>query len=83
MLLDLEIALELPTPEAHAVARRMRMLTRLQDRFKQGSVAPADPEALVAKWYAVAAAPDEGQAVRMAAVVACLLAPQARKDSRS
>ena len=83
MLLDLEIALELPTPDVHAAARRMRMLTRLQDRFKQGSVAPADPEALVAKWYAVAAAPDEGQAVRMAAVVACLLAPQARKDSRS
>ncbi len=85
LVLDLEIALELPTPEARAAARRTRNLTRLQERFSKGVSAPADPEAMVAKWYAIAAHPDEGQAARMAAVVDCLLnrKPQARKDSRS
>ena len=83
ILLDLEIALELPTPDSHAAARRARNLARLQDRFRKGTAAPLDPEALVAKWYAVAATPDEGQAARMAAVVSQLLKGQARRDSRS
>lgn len=87
LLLDLEIALDLPTPEAQAAARRARMLSRLQDRFSKGAAAPADPEALVSKWYAIVATPDESQAARMAAVVSRLLEGQprgqARKDSRS
>jgi exonuclease SbcC len=85
LLLDLEIALELPTPESHAAARRARNLVRLQDRFSKGTVAQPDPEALVAKWYAIVANPDEGQAARIAAVVERLLnkPSQARKDSRS
>jgi hypothetical protein len=87
LLLDLEIALDLPTPAAQAVARRARMLARLQDRFSKGAAAPADPEVMVSKWYAIVATPDDAQAARMAAVVARLLeAPargQARKDSRS
>ncbi len=85
VLIDLEIALELATPESHAVARRARNLARLQDRFSKGITAQPEPEALVAKWYAIPAASDETQAARMAAVVARLLErpSQARKDSRS
>lgn len=85
LLLELEIALELATPESHAAARRARNLARLQDRFSKGTVAQPDPEVLVAKWYAIVANPDEGQAARIAAVVERLLnkPPQARKDSRS
>ena len=85
LLLDLEIALDLPTPQAYAAARRARNLARLQERFSKGIAPPQDPEAMVAKWYAIPARPDETQAARLAAVVERLLAPrpQARKDSRS
>jgi hypothetical protein len=91
LLLDLEIALDLPTPAAQAVARRARMLARLQDRFSKGPAGPTDPEAMVAKWYAIVATPDESQAARMSAVVSRLLEGetrgqprgQVRKDSRS
>ena len=91
LLLDLEIALDLPTPAAQAVARRARMLARLQDRFSKGPAGPTDPEAMVAKWYAIVATPDGSQAARMSAVVSRLLEGetrgqprgQVRKDSRS
>ena len=85
LLLDLEIALDLPTPESHAAARRTRNLTRLQERFSKGAVAQPEPEAMVAKWYAIVANPDDAQAARLAAVVERLLnqKPQGRKDSRS
>ena len=85
LLLDLEIALDLPTPQAYAAARRARNLARLQERFSKGIAPPQDPEAMVAKWYAIPASPDEAQAARLAAVVERLLGPrpQARKDSRS
>ena len=73
LLIDLEIALELPTPETDAAARRARSLVRLQDRFRGNSAAPQDPEAMVAQWYAVAAMPDAEQTTRMAAVVQRLL----------
>ena len=73
LLLDLEIALELPTPEASHAERRMRMLTRLQDRFKSGTPAQADPEVLVKNWYAIVATPDESQAARITAIVQHLL----------
>lgn len=77
LLLDLEIALELQTPESHAAQRRVRMLARLQDRFRSGTPAQADPEALVRQWYAIVAKPDEVQAARIAAVVQKLLVPPA------
>ena len=92
LLLDLEIALDLPTPEAYTIARRTRNLTRLQERFSKGAATTQDPEAMVAKWYAIPAAADEAQSARLAAVVERLLnqKPQARsasfpsrKDSRS
>ena len=92
LLLDLEIALDLPTPEAYTIARRTRNLTRLQERFSKGAATTRDPEAMVAKWYAIPAAADEAQSARLAAVVESLLnqKPQARsasfpsrKDSRS
>jgi hypothetical protein len=73
LLIDLEIALELPTPETDAAARRARSLVRLQDRFRGNSAAPQDPEAMVAQWYAVAAMPDAEQTMRMAAIVQRLL----------
>ncbi len=73
LLIDLEIALELPTPETDAAARRARSLVRLQDRFRGNSTAPQDPEAMVAQWYAVAAMPDAEQTMRMAAIVQRLL----------
>ena len=86
LLLDLEIALDLPTPESHAAARRTRNLARLQERFSKTASAPLAPEDMVKKWYAIPAAADEGHAARMAAVVERLLnqrPAQARKDSRS
>ncbi len=74
LLLDLEIALDLPTPESHAAARRARNLAKLQERFsKKASSAPLEPEAMVKKWYEISAAEDASQASRMAAVVERLL----------
>lgn len=74
LLLDLEIALDLPTPESHAAARRARNLAKLQERFsKKASAAPLEPEAMVKKWYEIPAADDAAQAARMAAVVERLL----------
>lgn len=75
LLLDLEIALELQTPESHAAQRRVRMLARLQDRFRSGAPAQADPEALVRQWYAIVAKSDETQTARIDAVVQKLLEP--------
>ncbi len=66
LLLDLEIALGLPSPEPYGEARRERQLGSLQHRFKGGEAQTQDPEDLVVRWYATAAAPDEGQEERMA-----------------
>jgi hypothetical protein len=71
LLLDLELALDLPTPPAHAAARRMRQLARLQERFSSGT-RDSSPEQMVARWYATAAAEDPEHESRMAAVV-CVL----------
>jgi exonuclease SbcC len=85
LLLDLEIALDLPTPETHSAARRARNLAKLQERFsKTASAPPLEPEEMVKKWYGIPAVADEAQAARMAAVVERLLKqkpPQARNDS--
>lgn len=69
LLLDLEIALGLPSPPAHADARRDRQLAQLQQHFGAASSAAQEPESLVAQWYATAATPDPEQDARMAAIV--------------
>ena len=73
LLLDLEIALEIPTPESHAAARRAHMLSRLQNHFRIGAAAQPDAETLVAQWHAIAANADADQAARMSAIVQKLL----------
>lgn len=69
LLLDLEIALGLPSPAAHAEARRDRQLTHLQQHFGTASAETRKPETLVALWYATAAGPDAEQDARMSAIV--------------
>jgi hypothetical protein len=74
LLLELEVALGIPSPEAVAAQRRERQLKALQERFKSRSAAPAEmPEATVARWYSIAAPADAAQAERMAAAVRALL----------
>ena len=74
LLLDLEVALAIPSPETVAAQRRERQLKALQERFKSRSAAPAEtPEATVARWYSIAASADGAQAARMAAIVRALL----------
>ena len=74
LLLDLEVALDIPSPESVAAQRRERQLKALQERFKSRSAAPAEtPEATVARWYSIAASADAAQAERMTAAVRALL----------
>ena len=74
LLLDLEVALAIPSPESVAAQRRERQLKALQERFKSRSAAPAEiPEATVARWYSIPAPADGMQAERMAAIVRALL----------
>jgi hypothetical protein len=58
LLLDLEIALGLSSPETDAAARRQRQLERLQSRFGTTAAQKSEPEALLARCYATAAPPD-------------------------
>lgn len=69
ILLDLEIALGLPSPEAYGETRRERQLQRLQSRFGAVSADTPDTEELLARWYATAAAPDATGNRRIEAVV--------------
>jgi hypothetical protein len=71
LLLDLELALDLQSPPAHAEARRMRQLARLKRRFSAES-SDANPEQTVVRWYALAAHEDAEQDARMAVVVHAL-----------
>ena len=74
LLLDLEVALGIPSPELVAGQRRARQLQALQERFKPRSTAAAEtPAAIVARWYSIAAPPDAAQTVRMSAIVKALL----------
>ena len=74
MLLDLEVALGIPSPESVAGERRTRQLQALQERFKPRSTAAAEtPEATIARWYSIAAPADTAQAARMSAIVKALL----------
>lgn len=56
LLLDLEISLELPSPEAFAEIRRERQLSRLQNRFGAEQADDLNPEALLLACYASPAA---------------------------
>jgi exonuclease SbcC len=83
LLLDLEIALGLPSPEAYAAVRRERQLERLQNRFGAASVQGAEPEELLARCYATAAPPDAECDWRIKAIVCKLAEQQAAATSRS
>jgi hypothetical protein len=78
VLLDLELALDLPSPGGSTEARRRRQLEQLQNRFRTGVQQRPDAEKLLAQWHAIAAAADTGQERRLAAVVEKLLARNAR-----
>jgi DNA repair protein SbcC/Rad50 len=69
LLLDLEIALGLPSPESFAEDRRERQLGRLQSRFGAAPETVTEPEADLVRWYATAALPDAELDQRIAAVV--------------
>lgn len=69
LLLDLEIALGLPSPEDFANLRRERQLSRLQDRFGAGPAQDTDTDALLVRWYATAALSDPVGEKRIEAVV--------------
>ncbi len=68
LLLDLEIALGLPTPETCIEARRRRQLEHLQSRFGADSTNSPEAESLLLRWYATTATPDASLDRRMAAV---------------
>ena len=69
LLLDLEIALDLPSPKNCVEIRRQRQLDRLKNRFGTGSAPLPEAETMLVQWYATAAAPDRTLAKRMEAVV--------------
>jgi hypothetical protein len=73
LLLDLEIALGLPTPASQQDARRARQLGKLQEHFGHAASAPLQPEQLFIRYYATAAATDAAQEERMAPVVRKLM----------
>jgi len=80
LLLDLEIALGLPSPEANATARRQRQLERLQSRFGTPSAQGSEPEGLLTRCYATAALPDAAFDRRIEVIVR-LLVEQAASGS--
>jgi hypothetical protein len=73
LLLDLELALDLPSPESAAGERRARQLLKLQERFRPGKTQGPDPEELVRRWYAAAARSDPQQDARMSVIVEALV----------
>lgn len=74
LLLDLEVALGIPSPESAVGERRTRQLQALQERFKPRSTAPTEtPEATLVRWYSIAAPADAAQAARVSAIVKALL----------
>lgn len=70
LVLDLEIALDLPSPPACTEERRARQLSRLQRRFGTAAESPAaDAGERIAQYYATAATPDAALDARIVAVV--------------
>jgi hypothetical protein len=78
VLLELELTLDLPSPQASEDLRRRRQLARLQDRFRGTVREKVDPEVLLAKWHEIAAAADPEQERRLGAIVDRLVAQRAR-----
>ncbi len=74
LLLDLEMALDLPSPEAYAAVRRERQLASLQRHFGADSAQQPDPEAMLLRWYATPALIDEDFNRRIAPVIGKLAA---------
>lgn len=72
LLLDLEIALGLPSPAPYAEVRRERQLERLQSRFGNAPEQQVEPEEMLARWYATPAPPVANSYSRIAAVVSLL-----------
>jgi len=72
LLLDLEIALGIPSPDEFSEARRARQLERLQQHFVAGASSGDEPESMLARWYATSAAPDPVQEPRIEVIVARL-----------
>ena len=83
-LLDLEIALNLPSPPALAEARRMRQLERLKHHFGAASAPSADSAELLAQCLGIAASPDADAAARIDAVIGRLVqqAIDAERETR-
>jgi len=79
LLIDLEIALGLPTPDAFSAARQQRQLEMLRGRFRSGPSSAADPEQLLTQWYQIPAAADEQLAARIETIVGTLTQRQAAK----
>jgi len=73
LLLDLELALDLPSPPSASGARRERQLLKLRERFRPGNTQSPDAETLVQRWYATAARSDPEHDSRMSAIVEAMV----------
>lgn len=88
LLLDLEIALDLPSPPAFGEARRMRQLERLKQHFGAASAPTGDSVEMLAQCLGSAAPADAGAASRIDAVIGRLVQQaidaerESRRDSR-
>jgi hypothetical protein len=69
LLLDLEIALGLPSPKDFAEHRRLRQLDRLQNRFGTAQQTSFKPEDELVTWFATCALPDATLDLRITAVI--------------
>jgi hypothetical protein len=67
MLLDMEIVLDLASPESRAEQRRARQIARLQKRSDKP--APVEAESLLTGWYSTAAPADPEADARIQRVV--------------
>ncbi|MFA7270049.1 MAG: DUF349 domain-containing protein [Sterolibacterium sp.] len=72
MLLDMEIALDLRSPDAHDESRRARQLQLLQQKFRKDQLPPVDLDQLIVSWHATAAVADREQQQRMARILQTL-----------
>ncbi len=80
LLLDMEMALEIPSPAPFQDARRRRQLERLQRHFRAHEAQRTPVETLLEQMHAIAAAPDPEQERRIAAIVRKLVESNAAKS---
>jgi len=69
LLLDMEMALGIPSPAAFQDARRRRQLEQLQRHFRASAAQPPRVESLLEQLHAIAAPVDPLQAPRIGAIV--------------